>query len=101
MDGWLGFNGILSTQVVVLGLISKRPLNLKFAAPPAIIGFMIFSYCLNHKMIISKHYPFQKVSDQCFFLNFKKSVCENHAKITVSGNLCTALKDYIRRCTEL
>jgi len=49
------------------GLISKRPLNLKFAAPPAIIGFMIFSYCLDHKMIISKHYSFQKLSDRCFF----------------------------------
>jgi len=30
-----------------------------------------------------------------FFLNFK-----NHAKITLSGNLCTALKGFISRCTE-
>jgi len=38
--------------------------NLSFAAPSAIIGFMIFSYCLVYEMTISKHYPFQKVSDQ-------------------------------------
>jgi len=35
-----------------------------------------------------------------FFFEFQKLVCENHAKITLSGNLCTALKGYIRRCTE-
>ena len=71
---------------VVLGLISKRPLYLKFAAPPVIIGFMIFSYCLVYKMIISKHYPFQKVSDQWFLWNLKDGVCKINAKTTVSGN---------------
>jgi len=35
-----------------------------------------------------------------FFLEFKKSVCDNHTKITVSGNLWTALKGFISRCTE-
>jgi len=34
-------------------------------------------------MIISKHYPFQKVSDQWFFWNWKNAYAEIHTENNV------------------
>jgi len=33
-------------------------------------------------------------------LEFEKNECENYTKTTVFDNLCTALKGFVRRCTE-
>ena len=78
--------------------------NWSFAAPPpVIIGFMIFSYCLVYKVIISKHYPFQKVSDQWFFWNWNSWYAEIHAENMVCGNKSIARQIFIRmgsQCLE-
>ena len=44
--------------------------NWNCVAPPSSLGLKILLSCMIHKLIKSKHYPSEKVSEQSLFLQF-------------------------------